>query len=105
MSKDVLGQSHPPNCYYCSKKGFINKDEYERHVVITHPLLPGYPNEGDIKLYNLKPQGMDRWEKPLSEKEAEEILTAYIPIKERLKYYKQQQKEHERNPTKNIWRT
>lgn len=51
----------PPYCYYCDINPFGNVDEYERHIVMKHPGMPGYPGPCDIKKLSLKPQGM-YWE-------------------------------------------
>ena len=44
----------PPRCYYCN----------ERHVVVRHLGLPGYPGPADIEFYKLKKQGM-YWEREI----------------------------------------
>ena len=46
--------SFPLKCYYCNQSDFGSVDEYERHIVIHHPDLPGYQGPADIKLYGLK---------------------------------------------------
>jgi hypothetical protein len=48
--------SFPPKCYYCNQSDFGSVDGYERHVVVHHPDLPGYPGPADIALYSLKKQ-------------------------------------------------
>jgi hypothetical protein len=54
----------PLKCYYCNESDFGSVDGYERHVVMRHPDLPGYPGPADIELYKLKKQGMS-WEKEI----------------------------------------
>lgn len=51
----------PNKCYYCTTNGFGSTDEYERHIVIKQPNLPGYPGHADIIFYGLEKQGMP-WE-------------------------------------------
>ena len=51
-----------PKCYYCNQSDFGSVDGCERHVVVHHSDLPGYPGPADIELYGLKKQGMS-WEK------------------------------------------
>ena len=51
----------PPHCYYCDSKDFGSVDEYERHVVVHHPDLPG---PADFQLFGLKKQGMS-WEREI----------------------------------------
>jgi len=45
-------------CYYCSYQT-INKQEYERHVVLKHPRKPAYPGKADME--RLSPKG-NSWE-------------------------------------------
>jgi hypothetical protein len=59
-----MSSSFPPRCYYCDSKDFGPVNDYERHVVIHHPDLPGYPGPADIKLYGLKKQNMS-WEREI----------------------------------------
>ena len=33
----------PPRCYYCDSQNFGSVNDYERHIVMRHPNLPGYP--------------------------------------------------------------
>ena len=55
---------YPPKCYYCDVNGFATKDQYDRHVVVRHINLPGYPGPTDLEKHGLIPQGMP-WEKEL----------------------------------------
>jgi hypothetical protein len=57
-----MGQ-YPPCCYYCIIKDFQSVNQYERHIVIYHPNLPGYSGPADIKFYGLEKQSM-QWENP-----------------------------------------
>lgn len=51
-------KSTPPSvCYYCSKKNFRSKIQYEKHVVKNHNQKPAYPNLPYLKANGLKPQG------------------------------------------------
>ena len=93
----MMDTSFPPHCYYCNAKDFNNSDHYERHVVTKHPLLPGYPNIGDLERHKLKAQDM-RWEKPLTDEEAMERLRRYIPVSERMKHYRRTGR-----PTREFW--
>jgi len=54
--------SIPNECYYCIQSEFGSVDEYERHIVVHYPGLPGYPGPADIELYGLKKRGMS-WER------------------------------------------
>ena len=54
----------PNKCYYCTTSGFDSTDEYERHIVMRHPNLPGYPGPADIIFYGLEKQGMP-WEREI----------------------------------------
>ena len=80
-----MNRNFPPRCYYCSFNPFANADNYERHIVTKHPLLPGYPNIGDLQKYKLLPQDMP-WEKPLSDAETLERIRLYIPHDEKVKH-------------------
>ena len=53
---EELKSTAPPVCYYCSKKNFRSKVQYEKHVVQNHS-NPAYPNLPYLKAMNLKPQG------------------------------------------------
>jgi hypothetical protein len=55
-----------PKCYYCNQSDFGSVDGYEKHVVVHHPDLPGYPGPAGIALYGLKKQGMS-WEEVKAE--------------------------------------
>ena len=44
-------------CYYCTKKNFQSKAQYERHVIRNHKQNLAYPNLPYLKAMNLKPQG------------------------------------------------
>lgn len=46
----------PPKCYYCAKKDFQSKVQYERHVVRNHS-KPAYPNLPYLEAEKIKPQG------------------------------------------------
>jgi hypothetical protein len=49
-------------CYYCDK--FVptdNRDDYEKHVVLSHERKLAYPSKADLERNNLKPQGKG-WE-------------------------------------------
>ena len=49
-------------CYYCDK--FVptaNRDDYEKHVVLSHDGKLAYPSLADLRKYNLKPKGKS-WE-------------------------------------------
>ena len=50
-------KSSPPKCYYCTKKNFQSKTQYERHVLLNHNQKLAYPNLPYLKAMNLKPQG------------------------------------------------
>lgn len=50
--------SIPHKCYYWIQSEFGSVDEYERHIVVHYPGLPGYPGPADIELYGLKKRGM-----------------------------------------------
>ena len=94
--------SFPPHCYYCPFKP-ISVDNYERHVVTKHALLPGYPSTGSLELLKIEPQGMS-WERVLSDEETIERLRMYTPVSERIKHYRKTQKDHEQHPTKKMWK-
>ena len=53
-----------PKYYYYDSKNFGSVDGYERHVVIRHPNLPGYPGPVDIKFYGIEIQDMS-WEREI----------------------------------------
>lgn len=59
---------YPIHCYYCNITYFADIDAYERHIVTRHRGLPGYPGPADLKVLNLKPQGMS-WEAEIKQKE------------------------------------
>ena len=47
-------------CYYCNR--FVptdNKDDYEKHVVLSHDGKLAYPSKVDLERNNLKPQGKE----------------------------------------------
>ena len=49
-------------CYYCDK--FVptnNRNDYEKHIVLSHDGKLAYPSLLDLKKHNLKPQGKS-WE-------------------------------------------
>lgn len=83
-AKDVL--KYPRRCYYCSKGPFPTADAYERHIVINHPLKPGYPSSGDIERLGLKYQETEN-ERILSDIEAAKVFNQYVPLKERITRY------------------
>ena len=47
----------PKICYYCTKKNFQSKAQYERHILLKHNQKLAYPNLPYLKAMNLKPQG------------------------------------------------
>jgi hypothetical protein len=49
-------------CYYCDKfDPTDNRDDYEKHVVLSHDGKLAYPSKVDLEKNNLKPQGKE-WE-------------------------------------------
>lgn len=44
--------------YYYNESDFGSVNGYERHVVVHHPDLLGYPGPADIALYGLKKQDL-----------------------------------------------
>jgi hypothetical protein len=49
-------------CYYCDKfDPTDNRDDYEKHVVLSHDGKLAYPSKIDLEIKNLKPQGRS-WE-------------------------------------------
>jgi hypothetical protein len=64
-------------CYYCDFNT-DSEDEYIKHGALEHLYKPMFPNQADLQLYNLTPQGKS-WKKDLcSEKEAEDRLIRWI---------------------------
>ena len=53
---EELKATPPLKCYYCTKKNFRSKLQYEKHVVQNHS-KPAYPNLPYLKAKDLKPQG------------------------------------------------
>jgi hypothetical protein len=51
----------PSKCYYCTKKNFRSKIQYEKHVVRNHS-KPAYPNLPYLEAMKIKPQNCI-WEK------------------------------------------
>jgi hypothetical protein len=54
---EELKSTPPPVCYYCTKKNFQSKIQYERHVLFNHNGKLAYPNLPYLEAMNLKPQG------------------------------------------------
>ena len=54
---EALKATPPETCYYCTKKNFQSKTQYERHALLNHNQKPAYPNLPYLKAMNLKPQG------------------------------------------------
>ena len=77
--------SIPHKSYYCNQSEFGSVDEYERHVVVHYPGLPGYPGPADIELYGLKKRGMS-WERHKS-KHGMEIVN-HGQKSDKLRFYK-----------------
>ena len=49
-------------CYYCDKFDPTgNRDDYEKHIVLSHDRKLAYPSKADLERNNLKPQGTE-WE-------------------------------------------
>jgi len=60
VQQEAIKKSY--ECYYCDK--FVptdNRDDYEKHVVLSHDGKLAYPSLLDLKKHNLKPQGKS-WE-------------------------------------------
>ena len=58
---EALKATLPKICYYCTKKSFQSKAQYERHILLNHNQKLAYPNLPYLKAMNLKPQG-SLWE-------------------------------------------
>ena len=54
---EALKSTPPKVCYYCLKKNFQSKAQYERHVLLNHNQKLAYPNLPYLKAMGLKPQG------------------------------------------------
>lgn len=54
---EALKAIPPKTCYYCTKKNFQSKAQYERHVLLHHNQKLAYPNLSYLKANGLQPQG------------------------------------------------
>jgi len=48
VQQEAIKKSY--ECYYCDK--FVptdNRDDYEKHVVLTHDNKPAYPSKADLE--------------------------------------------------------
>ena len=54
---EELTSRPPPVCYYCPKKNFRSKEEYQKHILRSHNNKLAFPNIPYLKAMNLKPQG------------------------------------------------
>jgi hypothetical protein len=60
-AKKVIEQINSQyRCYYCDYETKYD-EAYDKHVVLTHPGRPAYPNKADIEKLGLKAQGKS-WE-------------------------------------------
>jgi hypothetical protein len=60
QTREIINMgSFPPAVFFSvTVKTSARLTGYERHVVVHHPDLPGYPGPADIQLYGLKKQWM-----------------------------------------------
>ena len=64
-------------CYYCIHFSTNDESDYLKHGAQSHLYKPLFPNETELKRYNLKPQNKP-WEKrKITEEEAEERLARW----------------------------
>jgi hypothetical protein len=54
---EALTATPPPVCYYCPKKSFRSKVQYQKHVLHSHSGKLAYPNLPYLQAMSLKPQG------------------------------------------------
>ena len=53
--QDAIKKSY--ECYYCDEfTSTYNRDDYEKHVVLSHDGKLAYPSLADLKKYNLIPK-------------------------------------------------
>jgi hypothetical protein len=93
MSEPIVDSYY--KCYHCAHFSTNLESEYLKHGVQNHLYKPLFPNETELKRYNLRPQNKP-WEKcSITEEEAIDRLAGWVEkrIREEKKRKQQDQED------------